>query len=419
MAKAFKRNGSPYWCGEFKINGVRKQVTSDLLSTTSQKEGDLAVTKMQIEMLAKAKEIQRIEDGPLTIAYAFNRYREEVGNNRADAKDIAKDHERILDMIRDLPKSKQPIYLEDFDDNHMALIVTKRRAQQVDRHRGPNGSYKPIPTDPAVSVATVNRSCVERMQAVFERARNIWKKGDRFPFPKEPTWSEHLLSEGKRLPRPLKVAEHLALTEVFDANYEILYRFAILSGFRMGEIVPAIENGEYVRGLRKENVDFAMGKATVQVKGGNLVSKQITPEMESIIRECWNDHPIYVFTYKAQRTHHINETVKGERYPITYQGLKTCWRRRRKEAAEIAPSLISNDRRQTMRFHGLRGTFGTNTQKQGGDLTMTRDAMGHGDASVTQVYVEVAGSQLLDVLTHAENNHYLPGMIKNKKAAAE
>jgi len=198
----------------------------------------------------------------------------------------------------------------------------------------------------------------------------------------------------------VRVEEHNALTAVLDADYDALYRFYILSGLRLREAL-----------LRKDQIDFVLHTIEVRRKGGKIVTLPITPAMESVLLECWDDHPEWVLTYVAERTR--DGRKKGERYPITASGWKTYWRRRRAEAVKAGcTSLISTDRKTNLRIHDLRHTFGTNLQMATGDVRLTQRGLAHSKVETTEKYTHVFDDKLYLGMTTAEKKHYLPGLAR-------
>jgi integrase len=153
---------------------------------------------------------------------------------------------------------------------------------------------------------------------------------------------------------------------------------------------------------------------TVRRKGGRIKTLPITPAMETVLRECWDQHPVWVFTYKAARTR--DGRVKGDRHPITCSGWKTYWRRRRAEAvASGCTSLVSTDGKTSLRIHDLRHTFGTNMQMATGDVRLVQRGLGHSKVETTEKYTHVFDDKLHQGMTTAENNHYLPGLASKRK----
>ncbi len=96
-------------------------------------------------------------------------------------------------------------------------------------------------------------------------------------------------------------------------------------------------------------------------------------------------HPDWVFTYIAQKTQ--KGRVRGQRYPITYDGSKTEWRRIR-DRAKI------ND----LRFHDLRHDFGSRLLRQTGNLKLAQKAMNHADIKTTMRYVHVLDEEVSNAL---------------------
>ncbi|MEN6586151.1 MAG: tyrosine-type recombinase/integrase, partial [Sulfuricella sp.] len=64
--------------------------------------------------------------------------------------------------------------------------------------------------------------------------------------------------------------------------------------------------------------------------------------------------------------------VKGERYPVTYEGMKTRWRRKKAEAG-------AGD----MRFHDNRHTAASRLLRKSGNLKAVQKLLGHADISTT------------------------------------
>ena len=82
--------------------------------------------------------------------------------------------------------------------------------------------------------------------------------------------------------------------------------------------------------LRWSEVDWGTARITKQGKGGKLVTLPITSTIREIIWPLRGHDPEFVFTYEAQTTR--DGRVKGNRYPLTREGIKTAWRRLRESA---------------------------------------------------------------------------------------
>jgi integrase len=92
-----------------------------------------------------------------------------------------------------------------------------------------------------------------------------------------------------------------------------------------------------------------------------------------------------VFTYEAQRTH--GGRVKGHRYPLTREGIKTAWRRLRKNAA------VSD-----FRFHDFRHNFGTKLLRETGNIKLVQRALNHADIATTTRYAHVLDAEVADAM---------------------
>jgi integrase len=90
-----------------------------------------------------------------------------------------------------------------------------------------------------------------------------------------------------------------------------------VSGFRLRECVD----------LRWSGIDW--GNLTISVigKGDKADVQPFTPDIRDFLWELRGQHPEKVFTYVAAQTRPERRIIAGQRYPITYEGLSTAWRR--------------------------------------------------------------------------------------------
>jgi integrase len=68
---------------------------------------------------------------------------------------------------------------------------------------------------------------------------------------------------------------------------------------------------------------------------------------------------------------------KGRRYPITLEALTTRWQRDRAKAAVRMPSVAD------IRWHDLRGTFGSRLLRKTRNLAWVKEALGHASINTT------------------------------------
>jgi integrase len=180
--------------------------------------------------------------------------------------------------------------LSSIDDSIVARLVGIRRGEGV----------KP---------ATVNRSIVEPLRKILNRARDVW--GQKVA---KVDWKRHMLSEPKERVREMSHSEEVSLFSKLRADYQPVVRFAMQSGCRMCEIVPGIE----FPGLQWKDVDWAGRKITVLGKGRVLGTIPISPGIRELLFPLQGHHPEFVFTYVAQKTR--DKRVRGQRYPMTREG---------------------------------------------------------------------------------------------------
>src|SRR5450432_2882005 len=164
---------------------------------------------------------------------------------------------------------------------------------------------------------TVNRSTTEVLKKLFTRAK-AW--GIRFDH--EPNWKQHWLKEPQERVRELHGGEADRLEDTTRDDYRPILEFAGASGLRLNECL-----------LRWSEVNWDARKIEKQGKGDKRVSVPITDTIRGILWPLGGHHAEMVFTYVAKRTRKHQNLIKGNRYPITYSGLKSAWKRIRAAAA--------------------------------------------------------------------------------------
>ena len=304
----------------------------------------------EVERLARIAALQQVEadastqaqikgHAALTFDVAAGRYWSEVGEHHTGAKTTWTDLERLLGYFSPTQR------LDSITDNDITQLVAWRRGHRVkDR---PQGLY--------IQPATVNRTTVDLLRKLFTRARKKW--GTRFNH--EPDWKDHRLKERGEVVRELKASEEPALFEHLGEGYRDIWRFALASGLRMAECF-----------LTWDQIDWHARTITVTQKGRRQHTIPLTSEMVAIITPQRGRHPVSVFTYPCERSSTIH--TKGERYPVTYEGLKTRWRRKRGLAG-------AGD----MRWHDNRHTAASRLIRRTGNLKAAQKLLGHADISTT------------------------------------
>jgi integrase len=172
------------------------------------------------------------------------------------------------------------------------------------------------------------------------------------------------------------VDEEAALFTALRPDYHPIVRFALLTGCRLAECV----------GLTWTDVHWGERLIWVNGKGGKRASIPMPPAVRDLLWPLQGQHPTAVFTYAADRG--ARAVRKGSRQPVTYEGLKTHWRRAK--AASGVPDY---------RFHDNRHTAATRVLRASGNLHIVKRMLRHEDIATT---VKYAHSQHDDVMAAME-----------------
>jgi integrase len=226
-----------------------------------------------------------------------------------------------------------------------------------------------------ISPHTVNHTTTT-LRKLFTRAK-LW--GVRFNH--EPRWAHHLLKVPVERVRELSDDEADKLDAAMRDDYAPFFAFARASGLRLNECL-----------LKWSEVE---GKQIVKLgKGGKRVAVPVTSEIAEILRPLRGHHPEHVFTYICERSKHGRE--RGKRYPITYAGVQTYWRRLRKLSG------ISN-----FRIHDFRHDMATKLLRETGNLRLVQKALGHASIKTTTRYAHVLDSEVAEAMERVSRNRKL------------
>src|SRR5262249_28644458 len=83
----------------------------------------------------------------------------------------------------------------------------------------------------------------------------------------------------------------------------------------------------------------------------------------------------------AERTR--DGRMQGQRYPLTYNGVKIVWRRLRRRAGVTG-----------FRFHDFRHDLGTKLLRETGNLKLVQRALNHADIKTTTRYAHVLDDEV-------------------------
>lgn len=370
----YRPKASPYYHYDFQWRGRRFHGSTE---RTSRREAE-AIERAKRE-LAKIEAKQVVSpDGPLTVAITIYRYWHEVGQHHAGSDNTRRDLARIASYFGD------STLLNDIRDSQVAELVAWRRGQKVARHRKPG--TKPEGDDPLVSNATVNRSTTEVLKKLFTRAKAAWGA----KFDKEPNWKQHRLAEPTERVRELVGDEGDRLEEATRADYGPFFDFTRASGLRLRECL-----------LKWSEVNWEAGQIIKKGKGNKTVVVPITSTIRAILWPLRGHHPLHVFTYCAVRTR--NGRVKGQRYPLTYNGVKSIWKRIRKASGVHG-----------FRFHDFRHDLGTKLLRETGNLKLVQRALNHSDIKTTTRYAHVLTEEVASALETLQESRNKSRSVKAK-----
>lgn len=303
----------------------------------------------------------------MTVGQACRIYYESRGKDAANA---AYDYDNLLWIERKLGPSK---LVTEIVGGDVARLVQERKAEG--NQRDPN---KPL------SGATINRNVVELLKRVLRWAEE----------------NEGIIGIPKIKWRDLKQGETGERKRIMTSAELTRLRDAMLNehGWR-----DAVEF-DLICGLRRENFtalkwsEVYDDENVIKViqKGGGLHRGVISPRMRELI-DAQKDangnpyHPEYVFTFIAKRTSSDGQSgekrIRGQRYPITYDGFGTWWGRICKKAKVT-----------DLRIHDIRRTAGSNANLFGG-LKAAQELLGHADVATTAKYYTVMTDEnMLDIL---------------------
>lgn len=349
MSKPYKPKGSPYYHYDFQIRGRRFYGSTE---ATTLKAARAVEERRREEAKQIIAEAERMRTGPLTMLAATSRYWNEVGQHHAGAATTWTNLQRLFGYFGGETR------LADINDDWVARMVAWRRGHRTWDHEDA----------PFLAPATVNRSTTEVLKKLFGRAKRVWGA----ELPNEPDWKAHMLKEPTEHTRELRTPEAARIDAEMRDDLEPFFDFARASGLRLSECF-----------IGWENVDWHAGVIETIGKGGLPVRTLITSEIRAILLPLRQHHPHKVFTYVVQRTVRSKGLVKGERLPLTYEGLKSYWRRMKKRADMT-----------DFRFHDFRHDLGTKLLRETGNLKMVQKALNHRDIKTTTRYAHVLDEDL-------------------------
>lgn len=352
----YKPAKSPFYAYDFQIRGIRFTGST---GCTSKRDAEGFEKSRKDEAKIEVKSIGAQASAPLVFATAAARYYLQVGQHlRGDGSSNCK--WSISWLEREIGAAT---LISSIDDALVAKLIGIRRGE-------------------GVQPATVNRSMTEPLRKILNRARDTWGQ----PV-KKIDWQRHMLREPKERIRELSFSEESVLFTKLRPDYHSVVRFALLSGCRLCEIVP----GKEFPGLRWKDIDWAGRQISVLGKGRVLGTIPISPGIRELLFPLQGHNGEFVFTYIAQRRG--VDRKKGQRYPMTREGLKTEWRRAKLDAVLL-----------DYRFHDNRHTAATGILRATGNLKAVQKLLRHSDVSTTSKYAHALIDDVRDAMQAGEES---------------
>ena len=351
---------SPFYQFDFQLKGHRFYGSTEC---TARKDAEKfeAVEREKAKALVKAMKRSKAS---LAIDDVADRLWRDKAQHDADPKATETNLARLVDYFG----MTRP--LTEIDHGAAKELVAWRRGHRVSR-RGKLTKEQRAAL-PLISNATVNRSTVAVLQRLFAFA-----KSEGTIFENEPKWDDLLLVEPQERVRELQDDEATALDNATRDDYGPFFDFVRACGLRLKECVT----------LRWSEVNFGTKQIVRLGKGGRRVVFPITDTIRETLFPLQGQHPEFVFTYVAACTNKRLGRVKGERYPVTYNGTKSVWQ-----------SLRAKSGVKDFRFHDYRHDFGTKLLRDSGNLKLVQRALNHADIKSTLRYAHVFDEDVADAV---------------------
>ncbi len=143
--------------------------------------------------------------------------------------------------------------------------------------------------------------------------------------------------------------------------------------------------------MKWQDIDWGGRTITVHGKGGKIDTIPLTPGLRELLFPLQGHHHEFVFTYVCQRP--SDKRVRGQRYPITREGLKTEWRRTKLDAKLV-----------NYRFHDNRHTAATDVLRATGNLKIVQKLLRHADIATTAKYAHALDDDVRKGMEAAEKS---------------
>lgn len=359
---------------DFEVKGVRFFGSTGCTSKRAAQEYERDKRK-EVTPIANARATAR--NGPMTVAVAFDKFWAEVGDGYSGTyrQTVWSSLAWLMDQL-----GKNTV-LRDIGPAKVNDLVAARRGMDV-------------------SNATVNRTVTELLRRILKRAADKWEQ----PVSTKIEWADMMLPEPKERIRELRDGEEVDIRSTMRSDYMPAIAFVLASGCRLMEPVN----------LRWPHIDWTARTIEIDGKGGKKSTIPLSDELRAILAPLRGHHPEHVFTYVGQRTRKNPKTGKtitaGKRYPVTYEGLKTAWRRHGALKAKV----------QDFRFHDLRHTAATRLLRETGNLKLVQRLLRHEHITTTVKYAHADLDDLRSGMNRVTKSRtFVPHGAKSKTNSSD
>lgn len=332
--------------------------------------------RKRTEAEAQAETAARVRSPVLTVADLAERYKPHLFmQGFAAAVPMSRDVDRLVSMLG--PDTA----LTSIDNDMLQKLILEAKGLKRNKKNGCEDKIKNI---------TINASCLGRLRAMLQFAKNIHK----VLLPYEPDWRAFILNEDKIRIRYLSFSESNKLDVVVLQHFPDYYpidKFARLSALRLANLVE----------LTWDNVDWDKREISVITKGGFPHCVPITQEIEDLLRPLIGHHPTRVFTVKAKISRRsrgdCTPRVAGLRYPIGREMYKLISREMFKLAGINGYCI-----------HGHRHTAATWMYAKTKDLVAVQMLLGHRTIVMARRYAKLELSALraaMEAVSAERNRH--------------
>mgnify|MGYP001806313715 CR=1 FL=1 len=349
----YKPKGNPYYHFDFQSRGVRFHGSTGCTTKREAERFEESQRASAAEAL-KQRSSAAAPAQPMTVNVAMSRFWEERGGSYTGTY-----RETVDTALEWLVSSLgERTLIRSITTSTVATLVQKRLSETKLRGSG-KGQRR-------VSNATVNRTVTELLRRVLNRARRLWAQEVQ-----EIDWASLMLDEPRERVRELRDGEERDIFAALRPDYHPILRFALITGCRLAECVN----------LRWRHIDWGNRTITIHGKGGKIATIPLTGDLRDLLWPLQEHDADCVFTYAVARG--SSEIRRGTRRPITYEGMKTQWRRCRVKG-----------KIEDFRFHDHRHTAATRLLRETGNLKLVQRLLRHEDISTTVKYAHASDEDL-------------------------